>query len=165
MSDFLGLDVAKDVMAEHPWPAKELLLRAGKRYATAEFKLHQMQGTDEIGELEQAVEAVPFKTDFAIRAFKLSYFGGYVNGLVMEHHADDVKTGFCIGETKIARFIHEYAQRFCVHAVSDKKREWRDTNPATHAESFPRIPVPPPQREKSARIMANGGIECKWGRK
>ena len=38
---------------------------------------------------------------------------------------------------------------------SPKKREWRDENPATHAESFPRIPVTPAIRRRSVGIVAH----------
>ena len=107
------------------------------------------------------VEAMSLKADFAVGTLKAGDVFRYVNGLVVEHHADDVETGFSVGEAKIARLVHEYAQCFCAHAGLAQKREWRDTNPATHAESFPRIPVTPPPREKSPRIIANDGIECK----
>ena len=43
----------------------------------------------------------------------------------------------------------------CELHISPKKREWRDANPATHAESFPRIPVTPAIRKRSTSIVAH----------
>ena len=106
------------------------------------------------------VKAMSFKTYFAVRAFKKGNVFGYVNGLIMEHHPDNVETGFSIGNAEVSRFVHEYAQRLCVHFVQYQKREWRDMNPATHAESFPRIPVTPSQGKKSPRIIANRRCGC-----
>ena len=110
------------------------------------------------------VETMPLKANFAVGAFKEGDVFGYVNGLVVEHHTDNVETGFPVGDAEVSRFVHEYAQRRYAHWVSSKKREWRDTNPATHAESFPRIPVTPSRRKKSPCIVANLGCECNGGR-
>ena len=84
-----------------------------------------------------------------------TFFVGYVDGLIMKHHADDVKARFGVGETEIPRLVYEYAQYRCTHDVLLKKREWRDGNPATHAESFPRIPVTPSTRKRSTSIVAH----------
>ena len=100
------------------------------------------------------VEAMPLKSDFAVRAFKTVDFAGYVNGLIMKHHADDVKARFGVWEMEIPRLVYEDAQCRCIHDVLSKKREWRDENPATHAESFPRIPVTPSTRKRSPSIVA-----------
>ena len=109
------------------------------------------------------VEAMPLKANFAVGAFKDGDVLGYVNGLVVEHHADNVETGFPVGDAEVSRFVHEYAQGFCFHSVPSQKREWRDTNPATHAESFPRIPVTPSRGKKSVCIIANRGCGCNGG--
>ena len=109
------------------------------------------------------VEAMPLKANFAVGAFKDGNVFGYVNGLVVEHHANNVETGIPVGDAEVARFVHEYAQGFCFHSVRFQKREWRDTNPATHAESFPRIPVTPSRWKKSPRIVANRRCGCNGG--
>ena len=109
------------------------------------------------------VEAMPLKANFAVGAFKEGDGFGYVNGLVVEHHANNVETGIPVGDAEVARFVHEYAQGFCFHSVRFQKREWRDTNPATHAESFPRIPVTPSLRKKSPHIVSNRGCGCNGG--
>lgn len=101
------------------------------------------------------MEAVPLKSDFTVGTFKTVDFVGYVDGLIMKHHADDVKARFGVGEMKIPRLVYENAQCRCIHGVSPKKREWLDANPATHAESFPRIPVTPAIRKRSANIVAH----------
>ena len=41
-----------------------------------------------------------------------------------------------------------------IHTNLVQKREWRDKSPATHAESFPRIPVTPIER-RSVRIVSD----------
>ncbi len=43
----------------------------------------------------------------------------------------------------------------CELDISHKKREWRNANPATHAESFPRIPVTSAIRKRSTSIVAH----------
>ena len=101
------------------------------------------------------VEAMPLKSDFPVGTFKTVDFVGYVDGLIMKYHADDVKTGFRVGKVEIPRLVYENAQCRCIHCVSPKKREWRDENPATHAESFPRIPVTPAIRRRSVGIVAH----------
>ena len=101
------------------------------------------------------VEAMSLKSDFTVGTFKTVDFVGYVDGLIMKHHADDVKARFGVGEMKIPRLVYENAQCRCIHGVSPKKREWRDANPATHAESFPRIPVTPAIRKRSMNIVAH----------
>mgnify|MGYP007101900603 CR=1 FL=1 len=101
------------------------------------------------------VEAMSLKSDFTVGALKAVDFVGYVDGLIMKHHADDVKARFGVGEMKIPRLVYENAQCRCIHGVSPKKREWRDANPATHAESFPRIPVTPAIRKRSTSIVAH----------
>ena len=100
------------------------------------------------------VEAMPLKPDFSVGPFKAVDFVGYVNGLIVKYHADDVKAGFGVGEVEIPRLVYENAQCRCIHGVSPKKREWRDENPATHAESFPRIPVTHAKRRRSVGILA-----------
>lgn len=101
------------------------------------------------------MEAVPLKSDFTVGTFKTVDFVGYVDGLIMKYHADDVKAGFGVGNMEIPRLVYEYAQCCCIHGLSPKKREWRDANPATHAESFPRIPVTPAIRKRSISIVAH----------
>lgn len=101
------------------------------------------------------VEAMSLKSDFTVGTFKAADFAGYVDGLIMKHHADDVKAGFGVWEVEIPRLVYENAQCRCIHGVSPKKREWRDENPATHAESFPRIPVTPAIRKRSVGILAH----------
>jgi len=44
------------------------------------------------------------------------------------------------------------------------KTKWRDENPATHAESFPRIPVTPSRRKRSVRIVAYPLSARKWAK-
>ena len=101
------------------------------------------------------VEAMSLKPDFVVGTFKAVDFVGYVDGLIMKYHADDVKARFGVGEAEIPRLVYENAQCRCIHGVSPKKREWRDENPATHAESFPRIPVTPAIRRRSVGIVAH----------
>lgn len=101
------------------------------------------------------VEAMPLKPDFSVGPFKAVDFVGYVDGLIVKYHADDVKAGFGVGEVEIPRLVYENAQCRCIHGMSPKKREWRDENPATHAESFPRIPVTPAIRRRSIGIVAH----------
>ena len=101
------------------------------------------------------VEAMPLKPDFSVGPFKAVDFVGYVDGLIVKYHADNVKAGFGVGEVEIPRLVYENAQCRCIHGMSPKKREWRDENPATHAESFPRIPVTPAIRRRSIGIVAH----------
>ena len=70
-------------------------------------------------------------------------------GLVVEDETENVETGFFVGMEKPTGFVNEDAKRFPVHAAFIKKREWRDANLATHAESFPRIPVTPAKAQRS----------------
>ena len=107
------------------------------------------------------VEAMPLKPDFSVGPFKAVDFVGYVDGLIVKYHADDVKAGFGVGEVEIPRLVYENAQCRCIHGMSPKKREWRDENPATHAESFPRIPVTPAITRRSVGILPNHGYERK----
>ena len=107
------------------------------------------------------VEAVAFKSDLGIGAFKLGNVCGYVNGLVMKYHAEDIEARFAVGETEIPRFVNENTKNIFCHAGLAKKREWRDENPATHAESFPRIPVTPTIKRRSVCILSNHGCERK----
>ena len=264
-SDFLCLDVAKDVVAEFTRSAKELLFRAGHRKTYFEFHFNQMQGADEVCELEKTVttrrdihgelnraaevslkdlmqkpcdgglptvivnldaaecgearvvpcnkvgerclevrdnlvgsvdellvngeamipilnfsgeghharenastelaaehrvvllaadegpgmETVSFKPYFAVGLFKACNISGNVNRLIVEKHADDVEPTFSVREAEVPGFVNEDAKRFPVHAAFSKKREWRDANLATHAESFPRIPVTPAKAQRS----------------
>ena len=108
------------------------------------------------------MEAMSFKTYFAVGAFKFSNFRGNIYRLIVEHHANNIKPRFSVGKTEVARLVHENAQRFGLHGNALKKREWRDANPATHAESFPRIPVTPFRRKKSAQIIPNRCCLGKW---
>ena len=108
------------------------------------------------------VETVPLKPDFGVGALENGNFTGYVDGLVVEHHADDVEAGLRVGETEVSRLVYENAQCPCFHSVLPQKREWRDENPATHAESFPRIPVTHSRRKRSACIVAYPLLERKW---
>ena len=101
------------------------------------------------------VKAMSLKPDFSVGTLKNSKFAGYVDGLVVEHHADDVEAGLRVWETEVSRFVYENAQCPCFHSVVFQKREWRDENPATHAESFPRIPVTPAIRRRSVGILAH----------
>ena len=100
------------------------------------------------------VEAVPFEADHGVGLFKERDFAGDVHGLVVEHHGKDVETGVGIGKFEVPRLVNEHAQGSGIHE-SLKKREWRDANPATHAESFPRIPVTPPMWGRSSIIVPN----------
>lgn len=111
------------------------------------------------------VKAMPFQTDFGIRAFKVGNFGGYVTGLVVEDHAENIESTFGIWETEVSRLVDENTKYFCFHANPAKKREWRDANLATHAESFPRIPVTPTARRRSKIILANRRAWRKGGAK
>ena len=55
------------------------------------------------------------------------------------------------------------AQLTAQHGVvlfPNKKREWRDANLATHAESFPRIPVTHAKRRRSVGILAYRRSPC-----
>ena len=106
------------------------------------------------------VKAMPFQTDFGIRAFKVGNFGGYVNGLVVEDHAENIESTFGIWETEVSRLVDENTKYFCFHANPAKKREWRDANLATHAESFPRIPVTHAKRRRSVGILAYRRSPC-----
>ena len=101
------------------------------------------------------VEAMPLKPDFSVGPFKAVDFVGYVDGLIVKYHANDVKAGFWVWDVEIPRLVYENAQCRCIHGMSPKKREWRDENPATHAESFPRIPVTPAIRRRSIGIVAH----------
>ena len=107
------------------------------------------------------MKAMPFQSDFGIRAFKVGNVGGYVNGLVVEDHAENVESTFGIWETEIPRLVDKDTKYFCLHANPAKKREWRDTSPATHAESFPRIPVTPAHGRRSIIIVSNRRVRCK----
>ena len=107
------------------------------------------------------VEAMPLEANLGIGTFKSRDVGGYVNGLVMKHHAENIETRFAVRETKVPRLVNEYAKDFFCHADLAKKREWRDENPATHAESFPRIPVTPAITRRSVGILPNHGYERK----
>ena len=108
------------------------------------------------------MEAMSFKTYFAVGAFKFGNFRGNIYRLIVEHHANNIKPRFSVGKTEVARLVHENAQRFGLHGNALKKREWRDANPATHAESFPRIPVTPFRRKKSPQIISNRHYQGKW---
>ena len=123
---------------------------AGKRqhprkYAPAQFAAEHgvvLLASDE----RASMKAVPLKPYACVGALKSGNVGSYVNRLVVEHHPDDIKSRRVIGHFEIARFVDEHAQCLVNHSTIVKKREWRDVNPATHAESFPRIPVTPPER-------------------
>lgn len=108
------------------------------------------------------MEAMSFKTYFAVGAFKFGNFRGNIYRLIVEHHANNIKPRFSVGKTEVARLVHENAQRFGLHGNALKKREWRDANPATHAESFPHIPVTPFRRKKSAQIIPNRCCLGRW---
>ena len=111
------------------------------------------------------MEAMPLKADFAVRAFKGCYLGGDVDGLVVKDHAYNVETRLLVGQLEAARLIDKNTQGFSVHYLPNKKREWRDANLATHAESFPRIPVTPTARRRSGIILANRRAWRKGGAK
>ena len=101
------------------------------------------------------VEAMSLKSDFTVGTLKAVDFVGYVDGLIVKYHADDVKAGFGVRDVEIPRLVYEDAQCRSIHGISPKKREWREVNPATHAESFPRIPVTPAIRKRSTSIVAH----------
>ena len=152
------------VHAETMIPIFNLARKCHHARENASTKLAAQHGVVLLASDERAgMETVTLKANFAVGALKEGDSFGYVNGLVVEHHADNVETGFSVGDVEVSRFVHEYAQRFCFHSVPSQKREWRDTNPATHAESFPRIPVTPSRRKKSPRIVANRGCGCNGG--
>ena len=68
------------------------------------------------------------------------------------------------GANKIGQLKQPVARRpdgVCELHISPKKREWRDANPATHAESFPRIPVTPAIRKRSMSIVAHSRMAHK----
>lgn len=100
------------------------------------------------------MKAMPLKPDFLVRTFKSGYFGGNVDGLIMEYHAYDVEAGIRIGDMEIPRFVYKNTQNTWTHCTP-QKRKWRDMRPATHAETFPRIPVTPARRRRSVRIVAH----------
>ena len=89
------------------------------------------------------METMTFKPDFVVATFKTGDFGGNVYGLIVDYHTDDVEARLAVWQFEVARLINKDAQRYIAHGFQNKKREWRDVNPATHAESFPRIPVTP----------------------
>ena len=51
------------------------------------------------------VKAMPFQSNFGIRAFEVGNFGGYVNGLVVEDHSKNVDSAFGIWETDVHRLV------------------------------------------------------------
>ena len=108
------------------------------------------------------MEAMAFKTYFTVGVFEFGDFRGNIYRLIVKHHANNIKPRFSIGKTEVTRFVHENAQCFGLHGNVLKKREWRDANPATHAESFPRIPVTPSLGKKSSRIISNRRYSSKW---
>ena len=108
------------------------------------------------------METVAFKANFAIGAFKVPHSVGNVYGLVVEHHAENIETRLAVREFEVPGFVNEYAQHLYVHAI--KKREWRDKSPATHAESFPRIPVTLSALRRSVGIVAHLRTVRKGGR-
>ena len=89
------------------------------------------------------MEAMSFKPDLVVGTFKTGDFRRYVYGLIVDYYADDIEARLAVWQFEVARLINKDAQRYVIHGVQDKKREWRNVNPATHAESFPRIPVTP----------------------
>ena len=101
------------------------------------------------------VKAMPIQSYFGIRAFEFGNFGGYVNGLVVEDHFENVESAFGIRKTEVSRLVDKDTKYFCFHANPAKKREWRDANLATHAESFPRIPVIPAHGRRSGSIVSD----------
>jgi len=50
------------------------------------------------------------KPDFGVGTLKDGDFAGYVDCLVVEHHADDVEAGLRVRETEVSRFVYENAQ-------------------------------------------------------
>ncbi len=107
-----------------------------------------------------SVEAMPLKADFAVGAFEGCYLGGDVDGLVVKDHAYNVETRFLVGQLEVARLVDKNTQGSSVHCQQNKKREWRDANLATHAESFPRIPVTHAKRRRSVGILAYRRSSC-----
>ena len=101
-----------------------------------------------------SVKTMPLKAYLAVGTFKTGDFCGYINGLVVEYHPDDIKARFQVRVVKVPRLVYENAQSSCSHSVEIKKRKWRDENPATHAESFPRIPVALSRRRRPMNIVA-----------
>ena len=101
------------------------------------------------------MEAVTLKSDLAVRTLKFGNLGRDVDGLVVKNHAYDVEAGLTVRQFEVARLVNKDTQGSFAHGLSNKKREWRDANLATHAESFPRIPVTPAVRRRSGRILAN----------
>ena len=69
------------------------------------------------------MKTMSLKTNFSIGAFQPNYVGGYINGLIMKNHTDNVKTRFRIRKSEISRFINKYTQRFRFHRQNLKKRE------------------------------------------
>ena len=106
------------------------------------------------------VEAVPFKANFTVGSFKGGDFGGDVDGLVVKDHAYDVETRLWVWQFEVAGLVDKDAQGSSAHSLPNKKREWRDANLATHAESFPRIPVTHAKRRRSVGILAYRRSPC-----
>ena len=111
------------------------------------------------------VEAMPLKADFAVGSFKGGDFGGDVDGLVVKDHAYNVETRLWVWQFEVTGLVDKDAQGSSAHSLPNKKREWRDANLATHAESFPRIPVTPTARRRSEIILANRRAWRKGGAK
>ena len=132
---------------------------AGEGHHTGEYPSSQLAAQHGVvlftADEGACMETVPLKSNCAVGTFKFRDLGRDVNGLVVKNHTYDIEAGLAVRQFEVARLVNKDAQGPVVHGLPNKKREWRDANLATHAESFPRIPVTPAERRRSKRIIAN----------
>ena len=86
-----------------------------------------------------------------------------VDGLVVKHHADDIKARAVVWVEETARLVYEHAQFASFHLAYNRlfNRKWRKFLPATFAEAFPRIQVVPAFRPSPRRSIPNYYSWCK----
>lgn len=101
------------------------------------------------------MEAMSGKSNFGISAFKVGYLGRDIHGLIVEDHAQNVKSRLGIWELEASRLVHKYAQNIVCYGTHRQKRGRRNRSPDAHAESFPRIPVTRHRKGRSVVILAN----------
>ena len=67
------------------------------------------------------MEAVTFKPDLVVGTFKTGDFRGYVYGLIVDYHTDDVEARFAVWQLEVTRLIDKDAQRYIIHGFQNKK--------------------------------------------
>ena len=67
------------------------------------------------------MEAVTFKPDLVVGTFKTGDFRGYVYGLIVDYHTDDVEARLAVWQFEVARLINKDTQRYIIMAFRIKR--------------------------------------------